>query len=86
MGENVTQIDWRAFGKCTGLTSIVVPARVNFDMLVFEYCTSLRAATIGSQYKNDPEKMDELSSIFSHCPVMPVKQGLHSGYVKFHDQ
>lgn len=85
MGENVTEIGWRSFGNCKGLTSIVVPARVNIEMLAFENCTSLRAATIGSQYK-DPIMMQDLTGIFSKCPVMPVKPGLNSGYVKFHDK
>lgn len=86
MGENVTEIGWRSFAKCTGLTSIVVPARVKIGFLAFEYCTSLRAATIGSQYKTDPMLTQELNAIFSHCPVMPLKPGLHTGNVKFHDK
>ena len=85
MGENVTQLEWRAFAGCTGLTAITVPARVNFGMLVFENCRNLRAATIGSQYK-EPQNMNELTNIFSNCPVMPVKAGLHSGNIKFHDK
>lgn len=84
MGENVTEIGWRSFAKCTGLTSIVVPARVKIGFLCFEYCTNLRAATVGSQYKTDPMLTQELTGIFAHCPVMPVKGGLNTGYVKFH--
>ena len=67
--DSIHKLEWRAFSECTGLTSVAIPSYVELDMLVFEKCSSLRAASIGIQYKTDPMLSDIVSSIFSGCPV-----------------
>ena len=64
----VTDIGWRAFYDCTGLTSVTIPNSVkNIDYLAFQNCVGLTSVTIpnsvtniGSTAFSDCQKLTEI--------------------------